>query len=46
MKYLASYCLLTLAGKSDVNASDLVNVLNAIGAESTEQNAQVVCTQL
>ncbi len=39
MKYLASYCLLTLAGKSDVNAKDLVNVLNAIGAESTEQNA-------
>lgn len=36
MRYLASYCLLNLAGKNDVTEKDLVNVLNAIGAESNE----------
>jgi ribosomal protein L12E/L44/L45/RPP1/RPP2 len=36
MKYLASYCLLKLAGKTDVTEKDLMSVLNAIGAESNE----------
>ena len=36
MRYLATYCLLNLAGKTDVTEKDLTNVLNAIGAETNE----------
>ena len=43
MRFLASYCLLNLAGKTDVTEKDLVSVLTAIGAESNEQTAKVVC---
>ncbi len=44
MRYLASYCLLQLAGKNDVSAADLVNVLTNAGVEAKEETAKVVCT--
>ena len=42
MKYLASYCLLALAGKSDINENDISKVLKEIGAEANVETAKVV----
>ncbi len=46
MKYLASYCLLSLAGKSNVNENDLTKVLKEIGAECNAETAKVVVAQV
>lgn len=46
MKYLASYCLLALAGKKDIKENDLIKVLKEIGTETKEENATLVCKQL
>ncbi len=42
MKYLASYCLLSLAGKTNINENDISKVLKEIGAESNAETAKVV----
>ena len=46
MKYLASYCLLSMAGKTDIQESDLLKVLKEIGAEGQTEKAALVCKQL
>jgi ribosomal protein L12E/L44/L45/RPP1/RPP2 len=46
MKYLASYCLLALSGKENINEKDLLAVLKAIHAEAKEEVAAQVCKQL
>lgn len=46
MKYLASYCLLSLAGKQNINENDLLNVLKEIGSEGKQETASLVCKQL
>ncbi len=43
MRYLATYCLLNLAGKAEATEKDLVKVLAEIGAEAKEETAKVVC---
>ena len=42
MKYLASYCLLSFAGKQNINENDLTKVLKEIGAEANTETAKVV----
>lgn len=42
MKYLASYCLLSLSGKENINENDLTKVLKEIGAEANVETAKVV----
>lgn len=34
MKYLATYCLMSMAGKSNINESELLKVLKEIGTET------------
>merc|ERR1719223_1574817 len=34
MKYLSAYCLVALSGKTDINESDLENVLTSVGIEA------------
>ena len=46
MKYLASYILLSLAGKENPTEKDLMAVLSNIGAEGKEETAKQVVSQL
>lgn len=44
MRYLATYCLLQLAGDKDVKSSEIIKALKAADIESKEENAKLVCT--
>ena len=46
MTYLASYILLSLAGKENPTEKDLLAVLSNIGAEGKEETAKQVVSQL
>jgi large subunit ribosomal protein LP2 len=46
MKYLAAYALCWLGGNKDPSPSDLKNVLNSIGAEFENSEAEFVCKNL
>ena len=46
MRYLASYVLLSLAGKENPTEKDLLAVLSNIGAEGKEEVAKQVVSQL
>ena len=46
MKYLGAYMLATLGGKSDPSASDLKEILGAVGIEGDDSIMEKICSEL
>lgn len=46
MKYLASYLLLTLGGKTSPSASDIKELLDSVGIEAEEERLNKLISEL